>query len=140
MSPFFWPAKHGSEPSHEKSPTCTLYLDLFLLQAGVPSRALDVGCAVGRSSFELTKAFDEVIGVDYSKQFVAACDELKGAGHMVYSMTTEGLLGQKFIANVDTTLVGLNFKHLKFKCTHKCRILFTSYTRWVEARNVNLFG
>ncbi|MEM7601679.1 MAG: methyltransferase type 12, partial [Verrucomicrobiota bacterium] len=29
-------------------------------------RALDLGCAVGRSSFELSKLAEEVIGIDFS--------------------------------------------------------------------------
>lgn len=32
----------------------------------LPSRALDLGCAVGRSSFELTRFYDEVIGIGMS--------------------------------------------------------------------------
>ena len=38
-------------------------------------RALDLGCAVGRSSFELNQYFDEVVGVDISKAFIACADE-----------------------------------------------------------------
>ncbi len=33
-------------------------------------RALDVGCAVGRFTFELSRLADEVIGVDNSKRFI----------------------------------------------------------------------
>ena len=35
-------------------------------------RALDLGCAVGRASFELGRIFGEVIGIDYSFAFIAA--------------------------------------------------------------------
>jgi putative 4-mercaptohistidine N1-methyltranferase len=35
-------------------------------------RALDLGCAVGRSSFELSRYFDEVVGIDFSARFIAA--------------------------------------------------------------------
>jgi len=40
-------------------------------------RALDIGCAVGGSSFELAKHFDSVDAFDYSAQFVAAANEMK---------------------------------------------------------------
>ena len=30
-------------------------------------RALDVGCSVGRTTFELTQHFDEVVGLDFSQ-------------------------------------------------------------------------
>lgn len=39
-------------------------------------RALDLGCAVGRSSFELTKYAEKVLGVDFSHAFVKAAQAL----------------------------------------------------------------
>lgn len=39
---------------------------------GKGGRALDVGCAVGRSSLELAKTNDEVIGIDFSNAFIEA--------------------------------------------------------------------
>ncbi len=45
---------------------------------GLPmKRALDVGCAVGGSSFKLAERFEEVIGVDLSERFIKAAKELK---------------------------------------------------------------
>ena len=38
------------------------------------ARALDLGCAVGRSSYELARECDEVIGVDYSHRFIKAAE------------------------------------------------------------------
>jgi len=32
-------------------------------------RALDVGCAVGRATFELARSFDETVGIDLSARF-----------------------------------------------------------------------
>jgi len=55
-----------------------------------PSRvgvAYDVGCAVGRSSFELTKAFQKVVGVDFSHAFVAAAQGMKKNGKLEYQST-----------------------------------------------------
>jgi putative 4-mercaptohistidine N1-methyltranferase len=40
-------------------------------------RALDLGCAVGRSSFELARHFDEVTGIDFSERFVTAARAMK---------------------------------------------------------------
>ena len=40
-------------------------------------RALDLGCAVGRASFELARYFEDVVGVDYSQAFVDTANELK---------------------------------------------------------------
>ncbi len=37
-------------------------------------RALDLGCAVGRSSFELRRHFDAVVGIDFSARFVESAE------------------------------------------------------------------
>lgn len=41
------------------------------------TRALDLGCAVGRSSFELGRHFDEVVGIDFSRRFVAEAERMQ---------------------------------------------------------------
>ncbi len=41
------------------------------------ARALDLGCAVGRSSFELAHYFDEVVGIDFSARFIAAAQQME---------------------------------------------------------------
>ena len=40
-------------------------------------RVLDVGCAVGRSSFEAARYAGDVLGIDFSHSFVAAANQLK---------------------------------------------------------------
>ena len=39
-------------------------------------KALDIGCAVGRTSFELTRSFDYVLGLDYSARFIQVASML----------------------------------------------------------------
>ena len=78
---------------------------MCLYQDGLPNRALDIGCAVGRHSFELTRQFEEVVGIDYSQSFVDACNTLKETGKMSYSILLEGDLYQDLEAVVDSTLV-----------------------------------
>ncbi|XP_067897469.1 uncharacterized protein [Heterodontus francisci] len=67
---------------------------------GVPSRALDIGCSVGRASFELARTFEEVVGIDFSLSFVNACNQLKEKGQLPYNATTEGDLSTQHIAVV----------------------------------------
>ncbi len=43
-------------------------------------RALDLGCAVGGSSFALATGFDEVIGIDFSHAFVDTAAEMAETG------------------------------------------------------------
>lgn len=53
-------------------------------------RALDVGCAVGGSSFELAAHFDEVIGMDFSNHFIDAANTMKKDGKMSFEMLKQG--------------------------------------------------
>ncbi len=55
-------------------------------------RALDVGCAIGRSSFELARGFDEVIGLDFSTRFIQEAERLKNNEILRYAIPTEGEL------------------------------------------------
>jgi putative 4-mercaptohistidine N1-methyltranferase len=54
------------------------------------ARALDVGCAVGRSSFELARHCRDVIGIDYSRAFVAAATKVGKEGSLAYDYVIEG--------------------------------------------------
>jgi 2-polyprenyl-3-methyl-5-hydroxy-6-metoxy-1,4-benzoquinol methylase len=40
-------------------------------------KVLDLGCAVGRTSFELTRIFDRVIAIDYSAKFIEVANDLQ---------------------------------------------------------------
>lgn len=53
-------------------------------------RAFDVGCAVGRTAFELSSFFDEVVGLDYSFSFVDACNIMAKSGKCTFSVPVEG--------------------------------------------------
>lgn len=59
-------------------------------------RSLDLGCAVGRSSFELARHSDEVLGLDFSSSFIAAACTLASGGTLAYERLEEG--------NVSTAL------------------------------------
>lgn len=53
-------------------------------------RALDLGCATGRATFELAKYFDRVTGVDFSARFINAGVQLAERGEFRYTRTEEG--------------------------------------------------
>ena len=54
------------------------------------TRALDLGCAVGRSSFELSKSSNEVIGIDFSHNFINAAEKLRTEGIINYVIRETG--------------------------------------------------
>ena len=64
------------------------------------ARALDLGCAVGRSTFELARHCTEVIGIDYSRRFIEVAAALAHDGAVPYERTDEGSLTTKLIARV----------------------------------------
>jgi putative 4-mercaptohistidine N1-methyltranferase len=55
-------------------------------------KAFDIGCAIGRSTFELARGFDEVIGVDFSTRFIQEAERLKQNAVLRYTMPIEGEL------------------------------------------------
>ena len=65
-----------------------------LLLAALPGRgrALDVGCAVGGSSFELAAEGCEVLGVDFSEAFVNAAERMRRREAVRFKVQLEGHL------------------------------------------------
>lgn len=57
---------------------------------GQVKRSLDLGCAVGRSSFELARSSDEVLGIDFSSRFIWAAGTLASGGGIPYERLEEG--------------------------------------------------
>lgn len=69
------------------------------------ARALDVGCAVGRTSFELARlGCAEVIGVDFSANFIRAANALRADGRLAYRRADEGQLTTELVAEVPTDI------------------------------------
>jgi len=69
-------------------------------------RALDLGCAVGRTTFELAQGFAEVAGVDLSRRFIDQARILCRAGEQDYFRVDEGELGQH--CKADLSALGLS--------------------------------
>jgi len=69
------------------------------------TKALDLGCSVGRSSFELGRYFDEVLGIDFSANFINVGIKLKKYDSLTYKVTTQGeLFEEKTISLKDFDL------------------------------------
>ena len=61
--------------------------------AGRPAhKALDLGCATGRASFELARHFDRVTGLDFSARFIGVGVQLATQGSLRYTLVDEGEL------------------------------------------------
>jgi len=67
-------------------------------------RALDLGCAVGRSTFELARHAREVVGIDFSRRFIEAASALRDNGELAYRRTDEGTLCTSLVARVPAEI------------------------------------
>ncbi len=76
------------------------------------SRALDLGCAVGRSAFEFAKHFDHVDAIDFSARFIQNASQLQQTGNKKYQIPIEGDIHQ--LKTIDMDQLGLA------ETAHKC--------------------
>ena len=75
------------------------------------TKALDLGCATGRATYELAKSFDEVEGIDFSVRFVQVGAKLKSNGYVAFNSREEGELA----TNKKVTIDELGYDDLKEK-------------------------
>jgi SAM-dependent methyltransferase len=68
------------------------------------TRALDIGCAVGGSSFALAKHYDEVVGVDFSQHFIDAANDMKDKGKREFETLVRGNVYKTCETNLDPTI------------------------------------
>ncbi|MEM0966731.1 MAG: putative 4-mercaptohistidine N1-methyltransferase [Verrucomicrobiota bacterium] len=74
-------------------------------------RGLDVGCAVGRSAFEMARSCREVVGIDYSRRFIERAKALQNSGACRYHMAFQGEMAREFVAEVPE---GIDRKRVDF--------------------------
>ena len=74
-------------------------------------KALDLGCASGRSTFELAQHFDHVTGIDFSTRFIGQGVQLAETGILRYTLTDEGDL----VSYKECTLTNLGLDAIKHK-------------------------
>lgn len=79
---------HG-EPNFPKELTRLCFDAMDGRDAG---KALDLGCACGRATFELATRFDHVDGIDFSERFVRAASEMAKHRQVRYARPEEGEL------------------------------------------------
>ncbi len=68
--------------------------------------ALDLGCATGRTCFELARTFDKVCGIDYSNSFVNVAKAMQQHNKVSYYQNGEGALRTRY--KVDLATLGLS--------------------------------
>lgn len=76
-------------------------------------KALDLGCSVGRSTYELAKDFDEVIGIDFSANFINVGVKLKTYDSLIYKVKKEGEIFEEKTVSLES----LGLEDIKEKVT-----------------------
>ena len=105
-----------------------------------PARtALDLGCAVGRTTFELARHFEHVTGIDFSARFIGLGVQLAAQESLRYTLTNEGdLVSYKERKLADMGLA--EFRHkVEFFQGDACNLkpLFTGYDLIIAANLID---
>jgi len=87
---------------------CAKIASKFAINKG---KALDLGCATGRATYELAKDFDKVEGIDFSVRFVQVGAKLKEMGEIKFRSSEEGDL----FSTKSVTIEELGYENLKGK-------------------------
>ncbi len=78
------------------------------------NKALDLGCAVGRSSFELATQIEFVEALDYSAGFIRHANSLAENGSISYLITNEGNLSTQKRTSLDQLGLLQTVKRVQF--------------------------
>lgn len=89
---------------------------------GSNARALDLGCATGRSSFELARVFKQVVGVDFSAMLIQVGSKLLETGTIRYTMPDEGELVTYHERRLDTLGLAETAKRVEFWQGDACNL------------------
>ena len=86
---FHWGAEPFGVPNF---PRRLAEVAVAAMQGRPMRRALDLGCATGRASFELARHFEQVVGIDFSARFIGVGTQLAEQGRIRYQLPDEGEL------------------------------------------------
>jgi putative 4-mercaptohistidine N1-methyltranferase len=68
------------------------------------ARGLDLGCAVGRSTFELARFCRQVVGIDRSERFIEAASYLQANRALPFRFAEEGCLLREATATIPSEI------------------------------------
>jgi 5-histidylcysteine sulfoxide synthase/putative 4-mercaptohistidine N1-methyltranferase len=120
-------------------PAALAKICLELAQGRPHGHALDLGCAVGRASFELARGFDQVTGLDFSARFFHLAARMQEGGYLRYAVPEEGeILSFHEITLAELGLDGLRGK-VQFFQADACNLpeKFTGYDLVLAANLVD---
>ncbi|WP_019677423.1 5-histidylcysteine sulfoxide synthase [Arsukibacterium perlucidum] len=74
----------------ENFPKALATIALEAMKGKATGKALDLGCACGRASFELARQFEHVDGIDFSANFTSLAAKMAEQGEVRYARVEEG--------------------------------------------------
>ena len=96
--------------------------------------ALDIGCAVGRLTFEMTKTHDRAIGIDTSLSFIKAARKLAALKHLEFDLVMEGKITEKRASDLDPEF---KYENAEFIVADAMALPFRS-KKFATASSVNI--
>jgi putative 4-mercaptohistidine N1-methyltranferase len=102
-------------------------------------RALDIGCSVGRTSFQLSAAFKEVDALDFSARFIQIAARMQKSGSILYELKEEGelsLFQQRTLKSCGLTGDYLNIRFMQQDAAN-LKPVFTDYDLVVAANLID---
>lgn len=85
---------------------------------GNAMRGLDLGCAVGRSTFEMARFCHEMTGIDFSHAFINAAENLRQGKSVAYERNDEASLHTSLIAQIPCDISTENIRFLQGDAMH----------------------
>lgn len=85
---------------------------------GPVARGLDLGCAVGRSTFEMARTCDHVTGIDFSHAFIHAAQALAHGESLEYERLEEAALRTRLTARPPAGVSGDKLTFLQGDAMH----------------------
>jgi len=123
---FHYGPEHFEVPNY---PAAMVRLAMEAMAGRPCRRALDIGCAVGRASFELARHFEQVTGIDFSTRFIQVGVALQRSGRFPYAVVDEGELLSYHTAELAPPGLSENAGKVEFFQGDACNLkpVFTDY-------------
>jgi putative 4-mercaptohistidine N1-methyltranferase len=115
---------HANAPNHAtRFPQRVAQLLTSLQPTVTNNHALDIGCAVGGSAFELAKTFDHVDAFDFSQSFVQAAKQMQRQENVTFRIPVEADLFEEVQAIHEPGTTGDDLSKVKFFTGDACRLV-----------------
>ncbi|WP_281989581.1 5-histidylcysteine sulfoxide synthase [Aquimarina aggregata] len=123
ISNVYLDAHYGNDYlNHKNFAVGIINFALQFLEENNKKHALDVGCSVGRSSFELSRYFKKVTGVDFSTNFIRYAHQLKKHQTIKYQEVIEGNIVENKSINIKDIQLEGKEKNVQFYQGDACNL------------------